>query len=100
MYNIIENNFFNRLPIELVYKIINYSPFIDVTLLEFQKKKIKILKKLKKYMIESFFIRVKVSFLKENNYKMTTYKIHNELYYFSLDFTNMQNISMVFYKFI
>ena len=51
-------------------------------------------------MIASFFIRVKVSFLKENNYKMTTYKIHNELYYFNLDFTNMQNISIIFYKFI
>ena len=41
MYNIIENNFFNRLPIELVYKIINYSPFIDVTLLKFQKRRLK-----------------------------------------------------------
>ena len=61
------------------------------------KKKIKILKKLKKYMIASFLLE-KRCFLKENNYKMTIHKIHNELYYFNLDFTNMQNISFIFYN--
>ena len=30
MYNIIENNFFNRLPIELVYKIINYIHIYNI----------------------------------------------------------------------
>lgn len=99
MYNIIENNFFNRLPIEIVYNIIKYSPFVDVTLIKFQKKKINILKKLKKYMIASFYVRVKTFFLRENDYTMTNYKIHNDLYYFSLDFKDMRNISMVFYKF-